>query len=195
MVVTPPFAAVNWSKPSMDLKASSFILPPAFASITASANKYQDDQSLFLLISRDETRVSPNIPPGFKPKKAVGFCRISKQHTRRLLQSSIENTVSSSTYHGHSLIFDQFAKVDPIGSCGVGFGILSIDVALEGMVAARKSALGVLYLLRAIQVATCLCSVAILRLLSGCFNDLSQEVDRTVDERGSQTDGEMFDGM
>ena len=90
--------------------------------------------------------VSPNIPPGFKPKKSVGFCRGSKQHTIRLLQTSIENTASSSTYHGRSLVFDHFAEFSPIGSCGVGFGILSIDVALEGMVAARKSALGVFVL-------------------------------------------------
>ena len=143
MVVTPPFAAVNWSKTSMDLKVLSFILPPAFASIAASANRYQDDQFLFLFMSRDETRVSPNIPPGFKPKKSVGFCRGSKQHTMRLLQSSIENPASSSTYHGRSLIFDHLAKFGPIGSCSVVFGILSMNVALGGTVAARKSALGV----------------------------------------------------
>ena len=146
MVVTPPFAAVNWSKHSMDLNVLSLILPPAFASIAASANNYQDDQFLFLFMSHDEMRVSPNIPPGFKPKKAVGFCRGSKQHTMRWLQSSIENTASSSTYHSRSLIFDHFAKLGPIGSCDVGFGILSIDVALEGMVTARQSALGVVIL-------------------------------------------------
>ena len=145
MVVTPPFAAVNWSKHSTDLKVSSLTLPPAFASIAASANNYQGDRFLFLFMAHYEMRVSPNIPPGFKPKKAVGFCRGSKQHTMRWLQSSIENTASPSTYDSRSRIFDHFAKVAPIGSCGVGFGILSINVALEGMVAARKSALGGCY--------------------------------------------------
>ena len=172
MVVTPPFAAVNWSKHSMDLKVLSFILPPAFASITASANKYQDNQFIFIFISGDETRVSSNIPPGFKPKKAVGFCRGSKQHTIRLLQTSIDNTASSSTYHGRSLIFDHFAELGPIGSCGVVFGILSINVALEGKVSVRKSGLGLFYLLRVSQEATYLCSVAMLRLLSERFKDL-----------------------
>ena len=98
-------------------------------------------------MSYDETEAPRNIPPGFKPKKAVGFCRGSKQHTRTWLQYSIEISASQSTYHSRALIFDHFAKVGPIGSCGVGFGKLPINVALEGMMAARKIALGVVVLI------------------------------------------------
>lgn len=131
----------------MDFKVSSLILPPAFAMITASASNGQDNQFFFSLMSRNDITVSRNIPPGCKPKKAVGFCRGSKQHTVRWLQSSIENAANLSTYHSRSPISDHFAKAGPIGSCGVGFGILPINVASEGMMAARKVALGVAVLI------------------------------------------------
>lgn len=86
MVVTPPFGAVNSSKSSRDLKVSPSTLPPAFAMIMASASKYQDDQTLFSFVSHYEhVGYSRNIPPGFKPKKSVGFCRGSKQDTKGLL--------------------------------------------------------------------------------------------------------------
>lgn len=65
----------------------------------------------------------------------------------RWLQSSIENSASRSTYNSRALIFDHFAKVGPIGSCGIVFGILPINVALDGMMAARKIALGVVILI------------------------------------------------
>lgn len=98
-------------------------------------------------MSHAETRVSGNIPPGFKPKKATGFCRGSKQDTMKSLESSMTNAASRSTYYSRSLIFDHLAKLGPVGSWVVAFGKFPIDVVLERMKAARKIALGVVILI------------------------------------------------
>ena len=47
---------------------------------------------------------------------------------------------STSTYHSRSLIFDHLGKLGPVGSWGVAFGELPINVTLERTVTAKQIA-------------------------------------------------------
>ena len=44
------------------------------------------------------------------------------------------------TYHGRSLIFDHLGKLGPVGSWGVAFGELPVNVTLERTVTAKQIA-------------------------------------------------------